>query len=226
MSPPQPSHFTPSQPLHLAVVSHSPHPSLPCSVRSCATIDAAPRLAWTVEHGWGYLLTDEGAGRFPLERDVDAATLPRGTLPVALRRGEVDLVVAHCVQPTATNAPLTMAWVLDVDVTSCDGHVPSIVQRYEEAVLEVSTLRCLLTCTHLPSLALPFHLRPLPLSHTPSRTPTLPHPPSPSLTPFPLVLSACPFVGHDHKRRVARRGHAAAAATRALSLPPSGVWRC
>ena len=87
---------------------------------SSAAVGDAPRLGWLVEHGWAYVLTDVGAGRVPLQSDVDAASdgmeLPREHFGAAA--GAVDIVVAHAVQPTATTAPLTMAWVLDVDVDS------------------------------------------------------------------------------------------------------------
>jgi hypothetical protein len=101
----------------------------------CVAVPEAEHVSWLVEHGWAYALTDIGSGRDALE-SVEAAS---GFSSAVARQspGNVDLVVAHEVQPTSPLAPLTMAWVVDLDHTSCGGNAPSIVQRYEEAVLEV-----------------------------------------------------------------------------------------
>ena len=57
------------------------------------------------------------------------------TPPVAAQVG------AHQVQPTSRAAPITMAWVVDVDETCCGGNVDAILEGYEAAVLEVTRRR-------------------------------------------------------------------------------------
>lgn len=90
-------------------------------------VDNAERLELVIQHGWAYALTDEGSGRLPLRRDV---LLPGSKEPV-------HLFAAHEVQKTSADAPLTMAWVVDLDEASCGGDARVIVQRFQEAVLEV-----------------------------------------------------------------------------------------
>jgi hypothetical protein len=91
----------------------------------CRTVKRAEKLQWVVEHGWAYAFTNAGAGRESLSQDATVNETP------------VDLFAAHDVQPTSTLAPVTMAWVVDIDDTSCGGCVRTILRRYEEAVLEV-----------------------------------------------------------------------------------------
>ena len=139
---------------------------------SCSTIEGAERLSYNVEHGWAYALTDIGAGRLPLTTDVDASdyasSLPGGH---AAWRGLMDLVVAHEVQPTSNDAPITMAWVVDLDPNSCGGDVSTIIRRYEEAVLEVmlSYGVSLDEAMEPPLLPTPFLYRPFEAG-TPSQT--------------------------------------------------------
>ena len=138
---------------------------------NCVDVESAPRLGYTVEHGWAYLLTDAGAGRSALRADVDASSLALGM--DGPRRGLVDLVVAHAAQPTSKTAPLTMAWVLDVDVESCGGDVATIVRNYEEAVLEVMIAHSvsLDEAMQPPELPNPFLYRPLEAGRAASKSP-------------------------------------------------------
>ena len=75
-----------------------------------------------------------------------AGTSPQRDVMLEGRAGragaEVDLVVAHQVQPTSERAPLTMAWVVDLDLGAseaggADDGAAAVLRRYEEAVLEV-----------------------------------------------------------------------------------------
>ena len=46
-----------------------------------APVDAAAALAYTVEHGWAYALTDAGAGRRALRADEEASAELAASLP-------------------------------------------------------------------------------------------------------------------------------------------------
>ena len=137
-----------------------------------ADVGSAGALEWIVEAGWAYAFTDAGAGRYPLRKDVDAASIA-ASLPGghAAWNGCVDLFAAHEVQPTSTCAPLTMAWVVDLDPTACGGDARTIVRRYEEAVLEVMITNgvSLDAAMEPPRLPNPFLYRPFEAG-TPAQT--------------------------------------------------------
>lgn len=50
--------------------------------------------------------------------------------------------MAHEVQPTHVHAPLTMAWVVDLDPQSCNGHVPTILRRCVQCALASRCVEC------------------------------------------------------------------------------------
>ena len=167
-------------------------------------VASAERLQIDLAHGWAYALTNIGSGRLPLKPDVEtcagssapsrfasvfrsgrsspppppcATAGPQGDRLAAERL--VDLAVAHEVQPTSAQATLTMAWVIDLDETCCDGCEATILDSYQEAVLEVLALGlCLGGCRASPRLHLshgpivpqsvpsPTSIPTLPTSHT------------------------------------------------------------
>ena len=105
--------------------------------------------------------------------DSSAAEAPRPPPPPSLpppplgepsSSGEalVDLAVAHEVQPTAVDAPLTMAWVVDLDESCCGGDADLQLRRYQEAVLEVMLASGMTLDGSLepPQLPKPFLYRP------------------------------------------------------------------
>lgn len=127
-----------------------------------AVLEDAERLGLHLQHGWAYALSDHGAGRLPLRRDVTLSAELAPSLSSSLRSAEIDLFASHEVQPTHEEARLSMAWVVDLDERACGGHLPAIVTRYQESVLEVmlATGVSLDAALEPPRLPTPFLYRP------------------------------------------------------------------
>lgn len=157
------------------------------AVGSCASIelDNAQVARWEVDHGGAYALTDAGAGRCALRADAEPTHDMR--MAVAARTadddaqdaadGLVSLFATHEVQPMSSLAPLTMAWVVDLDVDSCDGDPAAIVRAYESAVFEVMNSHgvTLQEAMEPPELPSPFLYRPLEAGGGSNTTARQPH---------------------------------------------------